>query len=211
MDSKSGLPCRNQPWYVVHCQKQKDMLVSHLLQSMDIITFLPQIRKRISNEQQFLSLFPGYIFIQTDFQQVPVAAINRSPGVLKILDFGNGPVPVDHQVVAAIDASLQRINALHEGYHDFQPNELVSIKSGSLRGLEAIFLGPAAPSKRVRILLHFLGNLKEVQLDVDNLEKRAEYPVPRQIYDTKRERYTRGNGRKNRTALSRGGRIEKIL
>ena len=34
-----------------------------------------------------------------------------------------------------------------------------------------VFVGPTTPSKRVRVLLYLLGRLKEVQVDVDALEK----------------------------------------
>jgi hypothetical protein len=59
--------------------------------------------------------------------------------------------------------------------------------------LEAVFLGPMRASERVRVLIEFLGQLREAELDVSALEKSQ--PDAR----GKRQRRTRGRGRPIRT------------
>jgi len=63
---------------------------------------------------------------------------------------------------------------------------------GPFQGLETVFAGPTTPSKRVQVLLNFLGRLTKVEVEVSALEKRAE------SVRLKRIRYTRGKGRKIR-------------
>jgi hypothetical protein len=55
--------------------------------------------------------------------------------------------------------------------------------------MEAIFMGPMEPSERVRVLIDFLGCLRETEVDLVTLEHANSGPTH------KLERRTRGKGR----------------
>jgi transcription antitermination factor NusG len=100
-------------------------------------------------------------------------------------------------VIEAISEQLDKLNMLsHQSHHNFCSGDLVRVKQGPLQDLEMVFIGPTTPSKRVHVLLHFLGRLKEVQVDVETLEKMpGESDIQREL-NIQPERYTRGKGRK---------------
>jgi transcriptional antiterminator RfaH len=179
-------------WYAVHCKPSKEYQTAAVLkQRLGLGVYLPDVTSRVRGKEQPKPFFPGYLFIQTNLQQVRMSSINTTPGVVRLLEFGSGPMPVPNTVIHAIQT---RIDALNEQgglpTHDFLPGEQVLLKSGPLRGLQAAFVGPTTPSARVKVLLHFLGRLNEVTVDVDALERAQEYP------QRGRERGTRGKGRK---------------
>jgi hypothetical protein len=62
--------------------------------------------------------------------------------------------------------------------------------------LEAVFLGTMKPSERVQILIHFLGQIREVDVDVDMLERPSSMPT------LKRARRTPGKGRRVKASIS---------
>jgi transcription antitermination factor NusG len=108
-----------------------------------------------------------------------------------MLEFGGEAQAIPEALVAAIRERVDRLNA--EGglpAHTFQDGDAVLLKSGPLKGLEAVFLGPMTAGGRVKVLLHFLGRLNEVRVDADALEPAAPQARPAM------KRYTRGRGRR---------------
>jgi hypothetical protein len=82
----------------------------------------------------------------------------------------------------------------------FRSGDAVRVKHGGpLQDLEMIFVGPMTGSRRVCVLLNFLGRLKQVHLDGETLEKvpsrTATDNTAISAYSYKK-RYTRGKGRK---------------
>jgi transcriptional antiterminator RfaH len=178
-------------WYVVHCQPFKERQVAAALEDqLGLAVFLPEVRRRYRREVQPAPLFPRYLFVRANLQAIPLSRINTTPGVLRLVAFASVPQPVPASVVRAIRERVDDLNAqggLLE--HHFHPGETVRLAAGPLRGLEAIFKGPMHPSERVRVLIEFLGQLREAEVDVDLLERTSPSPAP------KRERRTRGKGR----------------
>ncbi len=145
-----------------------------------------------------IPFFPGYLFVRADLQQLPVSHINACPGVIRTVQFGDDPLPVPDYIIEAISQQLEMLNAkaCSNSYHNFHAGDTVRMKYGPLQDLEMIFLGPTTNATRVAVLLQLLGRLKEVHVEADALEKlnRQNQPLP-QIH-RKRERLTRGKGRK---------------
>lgn len=179
-----------QQWYVVHCEPLKERWAATVLhERLGLAIYLPEIRRRFRGQVRYAPLFPRYLFVQVDLQQVAPSTINTTPGVVRLVSFDNMPVPIPASV---IDALRERVDSLNSAgglpQHNFRPGDTVRFTSGSLRGLEAVFVGPMRPSERVRVLIEFLGSLREAEVAVDLLEPAA--PA------VKRERRTRGKGRK---------------
>lgn len=178
----------SEQWYVVSCKHRKEMYTASLLRRhLGLVTFLPEI---IRGTYRF-PFFPGYLFVYVDLQKVCISLINTSPGVLHILEFGNGPQLIPHQTIEMIQGKINELNVA-DGLpgQKFCSGDSVRVKSGPLQSLEAVFVGPITPSKRVYVLLHFLGGLNQVQVDVSTIERISSNS------DKQHERYTRGQGRR---------------
>jgi transcriptional antiterminator RfaH len=175
MNSTSNISCSSDPWYVVHCKPRKESYAASVLKNhLGLFIFLPESRIRVRGELRQVPFFPGYLFAQANLQKVPPSHINSCPGVLRLVGFGGDPQPVPLLVIETISEEISRLNTMGSApYHGFSPGDSVRVKQGPLQDLEMVFVGPTSPSKRVRVLLNFLGRLKEVYVHADALEKIA--------------------------------------
>ncbi len=179
-------------WYVVHCKPFKEEQVAATLEHpMGLMVYLPEVRRRFRGQLQRAPIFPRYLFVRANLQEVRLSSLNAAPGVLRLVMFGEMPQPVPVAVIEALRERVDRINdrgGLLD--HQFRPGEMVRLTDGPLQGLEAIFIGPMKPSERVRVLIDFLGQLREAEVDVDLVE-RSGSALPLRC-----ERRTRGRGRR---------------
>jgi transcriptional antiterminator RfaH len=184
---RSNLPS----WYVVYCRSFKEWQVAAVLEArLGLQVYIPEVKRRFRGKIQLTPFFPRYLFVAVNLQEAQLSRINTVPNVLRLLAFDELPHPVPAAVVDGIRQQVDTLNAMGGlPEHGFYPGQAVWIKQGPLRGMEAAFLGPMKPSERVQVLLEFLGQLREVEVDVDALD--STHPGP----DTKLERRTRGRGR----------------
>lgn len=165
----------SDPWYVVRCKPRKETYVANVLQhNLGLFVFLPELVSRQRGEVRHLPFFPGYLFVQVDLQMAPFRRINKTHGVLQVVAFGGDPAPVPSSILEVISAKLDLLNTgNHLSPHNFSPGDLVRFKNGPLYDLEMVFVSPITPDKRVQVLLHFLGHVREIEVDPGKLEKIA--------------------------------------
>jgi transcriptional antiterminator RfaH len=182
---------RARRWYVVHIKARQELLVAGLLEAMaEVVVYLPQVTRRTGQRAKAALLFPGYLFVQADLGQTRASAIDKTPGVIRLVAFGGQPQPVPDAAMASLQARVQELN--QQGglpQHPFQPGDSVRITEGPLGGLEGVFQGPMRPAQRVRVLLQFLGGLHELEVDPGLLERSGQLPAGHP------PRRTRGKGR----------------
>jgi transcriptional antiterminator RfaH len=166
-----NVSCCTGAWYLIHCQGKKERYASHVLENqLGLSTFFPEYTHCSHGKIRKLPLFPGYLFAQLDLQLIPLSRINAMPGVIRLVVFGGEPQPVPLDVIEAIHKRLAQFNAA--SLRPFQPGEIVRIKQGGpLQDLEMIFVGPTTSRRRVTLLLNLLGRSKEIQVDIEKLER----------------------------------------
>ncbi len=154
-------------------------------------TWLPAVTQLRRGQRQRGPLFPGYLYVQPDAIGLPLSAINRMPGVVRVVTFGPEPQPLAHAVVAALAAQVDNVNARGGlPQHPFKPGEIVRFRGGPLEGMEALFVGPTEPAVRVEVLLRFLGSQRMLYVAPDELEV-----VANPIAARPQSRRSRGAGR----------------
>ncbi len=183
-----------QLWYAVHCKPLREWRAAAMLESyLQLAVYLPEIRRRFGRRLQRAPFFPGYLFIRANLQEVKLSSINTTPGVVRLVAFGGAPQPIPDAAIGAIREEVDRFNAQGgKVEHDFQLGDTVLLRDGPLQGLKAVFTGPMKPSERVRVLINFLGDYWQAEVNVGLLEHVDAGPAD------KRERRTRGRGRKIR-------------
>jgi transcriptional antiterminator RfaH len=193
MSPNNEHPAETNSWYVVQCKPSKELRAAAALEAnLHINVYVPEVRKHAREGACLVPLFPGYIFIRVNLDEVKFSSINSIPGVVRLLEFGCGPQRIPVDVIEVVRAIVDRLNA--QGgvpSHRFQPGDEVRFTKGPFRDLEAQFIGPLTPSARVKVLLYFLGRLNEVQVDADCLE----LDQPHGTADQRGGRRTRGKGR----------------
>jgi transcriptional antiterminator RfaH len=184
-----------QSWYAVHCKALRESQAAAALESyLRLAVYLPEIRRRSRRQVQRVALFPGYLFVQANLQEVGLSTINATPGVVRLVAFDETPQPIPETTIEAIRELVDSFNARGgQPEHGFRPGDIVRFKGGALQGLKAIFAGPMKPSERVRVLIDFLGSCREAEINVGLLERASSEPI------AGRERRTRGRGRKIRS------------
>ena len=183
-------PTSTSLWYVVHTKSQKELLAAGMLEErLDLNVYLPEVLQRYRGVTQLRPFFPRYLFVEADLDSVELTAINSTPGVLQLVAFEEKPLPLTPGIVENIRAEVERINAeggLLPGI--YREGDVVRLREGPLQGLHAVFVRHLKPSDRVVVLLNFLGQENQVELDIAQIERAGNVP--------KRERRTRGKGRK---------------
>ncbi|MCO6450356.1 MAG: hypothetical protein J5I90_06150 [Caldilineales bacterium] len=194
---------QNDSWYVVHTQPRKELLVTSSLESrLGLEVFFPEVLQTYRGSIQPRPFFPRYLFVNADLTVTEASAINFSPGVIRLVSYGDTPQPIPATIIDDIRFRLDELNARGGiTQHGFHPGDRVRVVSGPFQGLEAVFQGPLKPSERVRILLDFLGSLRETEIPVDLIERASTNFV--------RRRTTRGRGRRirNQSQISQGSHL----
>lgn len=182
-DIKSAL------WYVVHAKPQQELLaVSMLEEKLHLNVYLPEVKQKHRGKMQLRPFFPGYLFVEADLNEVEYTAINSTPGVIRLVAFDNEPLPLESDAIENLRTELERLN--FEGglpATTYQPGESVRLTQGPFKDLQAVFVKHMTPNDRVVVLLRFLGQENEVQLDLSEIERAS---------TVRRRRRTRGGGRK---------------
>lgn len=176
-------------WYVVHTKPQQELLASAMLEDQCHLTvFLPEVKQKYRGKMRLRPFFPGYLFVEADLDVVEYTAINSTPGVIRLVAFEQRPLPLRAGIVEEIRQTVERIN--NEGGlppENYQAGESVRLTDGPLEGLQAVFVKHLRPKERVLVLLKFLGQENEVELDLSEIERAS---------TVRRRRRTRGGGRK---------------
>lgn len=189
--------CGNKRWYLVHCQARKEIYATNSLRHLlKLLVFFPECRVYSRGGTKYVPFFPGYVFVYADLEKVPRSCINTCPGVLRLVEFGGEPQAVPQSVIDAVSQQLNSSNESHvQPFQRFRPGDVVQVKQGPLQHLEMIFVGVTTPGGRVHVLLELLGRLKEVQIDVDMLEKATTASLISQELIAQKERYMQESGR----------------
>lgn len=186
------ISAKQLPWYVIHTKPQQELLASSMLEDrLELNVYLPEVLQSYRGQMQLRPLFPRYLFLQVDLSEVELTTINSTPGVIHLVAFGDRPLPLREGVVAGIRQEVDHLNEtgglLPATYHS---GDVVRLTEGPLRGLHAIFLRHLRPKERVLVLLNFLGQENEVELNLAELEPASS------LRPQRRRRGTRGKGRK---------------
>jgi transcriptional antiterminator RfaH len=112
------------------------------------------------------SLFPGYLFIQLDFQD-NWSPLRSTRGVLRIVAFGNQPLAVESSLVEEL--KLRERRAL--GGLELVSGEFVQILEGPFAELQAIYLRMDG-DERVVLLLNLLQRQQQVTLPIRDITRR---------------------------------------
>jgi transcriptional antiterminator RfaH len=144
-------------WYVVHTHPKQEERANENLRSWGVETLHAKLRTSRYNEftgaPTYItqSLFPRYIFAKFNArEQLPQIRFTR--GVNNVVCFGEGPAPVDQDVIDVIRGRSDE-HGFVRANDELKPGDNVVIRAGPLRDLIGIFEREIKGSDRVMILL----------------------------------------------------------
>jgi transcription antitermination factor NusG len=135
----SELPQTNSSasWYAIFTRPQNEKSTARHLLLRELECFLPlhETVRRWKNRQKVclsLPLFPCYLFVRISARER--GHVLSTPGVLKIVGNGRGPIPVPD---ATMDFLRSDYGTKHlEPFHELAVGARVRITAGAMRGLQ---------------------------------------------------------------------------
>ena len=124
------------------------------------------MRKGDAFKQQIRPLFPGYLFVNFDPENVEWRAINGTIGVKQLVSFGKKPSALDDSFINALKANEDTAGIIQTQQCDFELGQDVKIVYGPLAGSMGKLLRMDT-GNRVTVLLEMLGHLIHGQIDRD--------------------------------------------
>ncbi len=154
-------------WYVVYSKPHKEEQAQFHLRMKNLDVFFPRLDlvRVAEKRKRIIPLFPNYLFVRihlpTEFHYV-----SWSPGVKRLVSFGDTPVPLDERVVAFLKQQTDA-DGLIKARSELRPGQEIEIRGGPFDGLMAIIQDPPDAKGRVKILLKLLSRQISVKLGVE--------------------------------------------
>ena len=160
-------------WWVVQSKPNAEEKAIRQLSNQGFVTYCPMYQKETLRARQIktktIPLFPCYVFIEADeHAKDTIHTIRSTYGVSRLLKIGEMPILVPGQVICDIKLIEAQQIGKTESY--FKKGELVKIKEGLYRGLEAVYQMDDG-LKRVVILLNILNKETPLHINKDQLHK----------------------------------------
>lgn len=156
-------------WYALHAKPHKERQVSSFLKTEGYEVYLPAVSVRRRGRERLVPFFSCYLFARLDGVS-EVSSIKWTPGLRSIVSFGGQPAVVPDEAVSRIK---KRLDWLHETRPRtlLKPGDRVTIRSGPLAHLEALFEEGLSSGERARILVDYLGRWTRCEVSIDSLRK----------------------------------------
>ena len=119
--------------------------------------------------------FPGYMFVHTDIEQTGFSTFNWMPHAIGLVMYGDEAAHVPDNLIHEIRKRVEEIDAAGgEMLEGLKPGDRVRIEHGPFAGYEGIFDTRLPGTERVRVLLEFISNERQVsvELEVGEIEKK---------------------------------------
>ena len=112
--------------------------------------------------------FSHYLFARLDLQDRAMAKVRWTPGLRRIVCFGDWPALIPDEVVEHI---RRRLATMVECQPEapFEQGEVVHILHGPFEELDAVFDRSLSARGRVRVLLNLMSRQVATELDLEDL------------------------------------------
>ena len=165
-----------QRWYVVHTRAHYEEIAWRNLSQQGFTAYLPRYEKRRRHARRVdwvrAPLFPRYLFVRVNLEEVGLSALNWMPGVESLVSFGGLPAVVPGGAIEVIRDRLAR-KPVQRGVN-WAHGQRVRFREGPLQGLEAVFDRSLGPSGRVRVLMACMRQGWPAEVDDASLERVGE-------------------------------------
>ena len=128
--------------------------------------FLPKITtKKINSNPKVEVLFPGYIFVNTSFENY--SALKYTMGIRNIIKFGDNISCISDEEIEAMQTA-EETSKVDPVASQIQIGQDVMIAKGSLTG-SIVKVCSFSSKERVSVLLSFLGSVRRVTISEKDL------------------------------------------
>lgn len=158
-----------QGWYLVTTKLKSELRVKRNLEHTHAITcFFPTYPARKAGSPVGMPLFARYVFVYCDMEACK-HKVQFSPGVSRIVTFGDRFVPIADDVIHCLKARCNDLDVLMD---EVMPGsgERVRVTRGVFEGCEGI-IREKRGTRRIQLLLELAyGRLITIEVDPEDLE-----------------------------------------
>ncbi len=157
-------------WYALHSHPNKEELLWQQLLAREVEVFYPRIPANPVNPRarKIKPYFPGYLFVNTDLEQMGMSAFQWMPYATGLVMFGGEPSVVPEALIYSVRHRVDEITrAGGEVLEQVKPGDKVLIQDGPFAGYNAIFDLRLPGKERVRVLLQMLSR-RTIPLELDS-------------------------------------------
>lgn len=149
-------------WFALQVRARTEQQVATALRAKGYEEFLPTRIVKTKHNSTAMPLFPGYIFcrIRTHVH----ALIVTTPGVIRIVEFGGKPAPVDPEEIRSIQI-IAKSGVPTCVLKNLQAGDKICIEDGPLRGVVGIL---TSFSPKQRLLVSITMMMRTVVAEVDS-------------------------------------------
>ncbi|HHR6079540.1 TPA: transcription/translation regulatory transformer protein RfaH [Providencia alcalifaciens] len=163
-----------EKWYLLYCKRgQLDRAVEHLTrQHVTCMTPMTEMEKVIRGKRTVVTeaLFPNYLFVKFDHEQIHTTTIQSTRGVSHFIRFGTLPAEVPDEIIELI----QQTPISHTQSPELpSQGDSVVITEGIFAGVKAIFNEPNGESRSI-LLLNILNTTVAKVIDNTQFRKASE-------------------------------------
>jgi transcriptional antiterminator RfaH len=162
-------------WFVVQSKPREEERARHYLKAKGFDTYLPRMEvvrvRRFNNVKIKKPLFPGYLFCRFTKEDEILAQVRWTRGVKKLLPESVNPIPVEDEVVKAIQSLQQKDGVIRK--QQLEKEDRVRIIRGPMKDILGLFDHWTSDQGRVKVLLNFISYQASVELHHSLIEKVA--------------------------------------
>jgi transcriptional antiterminator RfaH len=161
-------------WCLVHTKPRQEVCALQNLNQQGYDCYLPLLSsEKLLKGQVFKTtepLFPRYLFIRLDTSNSAKSwtPIRSTPGVSKLVSFGNQPARVADELVELIRA--RESSGDIEEKRLFKPGETIRVLDGPFAGVEGIFQALDG-TQRVMILFELMSKPVKLAMEPSNIRR----------------------------------------
>jgi len=157
-------------WYALQVQPRCEARVSMTLSTKGYEVFAPMYSRRQKRNGRLVEihspLFPTYLFCQ--YKSMIRHRMVDSPGVVRIVGFGNTPIPIDDVEMSSLQ-TLYNSGVRAQPWQFIEDGARVRIVTGALKDVEGIFV-QSKGAKRVIVNITLLYRSLMVEIDGADIE-----------------------------------------
>ena len=151
-------------WYLIKTKHRQEKIAKQNLENQGYEVFCPIAK--INN--QFVVLFPGYLFVQLNNKTQNWSPINSTQGVSHFVKFGLNFAKVPASVIKFIKTNQHITTEKLKNLNKFVPGDKVQISDGTFKNCMAIFKSYKS-DERVILLMNLLGHEQSVSLNKESV------------------------------------------
>jgi transcription antitermination factor NusG len=160
-------------WYAVHLRSNQERATGRFLEGRAVEIFLPTYTLRVRRTDRRVEvtrpLFPGYLFAHIDLTAAERVEVLKAPGIVRIVGFGEGPVPVPEEVIRSLGILVGAGQGTVRPHPLVRTGQRVEVTDGPFAGAIGVIARTEGRKPRLVVEVEFLGRAVAVPIGADEV------------------------------------------